>query len=222
MPIPEKRRIWLVASSPNPQKSYLEAISQHLNPEDLIYGVDGGFQIALQQGWIPYAFFGDGDSVALDLVKNYALIHADLEVHIFSTDKDASDLEIALRHAVKKMGFEIIIINGMDGRSDHTLFNFLLCSIDPTRIHIWDTEGTFMMLRPQSSRIFKFAAPTTFSLIPFQTCKGVCIQNAKYPLDHENIGGSSRTLSNITIQDSETIITFEAGLLGIYFVGHYL
>lgn len=85
----------------------------------LVIAADRGVDHALSLGVVPDLAVGDFDSVSPD---GLARLHAaGIPLHRHPTDKDATDLELALDVALEAGARRLIVIGGDGGRLDHLL-----------------------------------------------------------------------------------------------------
>ena len=85
---------------------------------------DGGALRARKFGLKPHTIIGDLDSLTAPQVEQFA---ADgTEILRFPTQKDETDLELALSWCLDNQASEIVIIGALGGRIDQTLANIIL------------------------------------------------------------------------------------------------
>lgn len=178
-----------------------------IGKNDYIICADGGYRHALNLGITPDIVVGDMDSAGIALDG--------LNTEIYPTEKDLTDGEIAVRHAVDKTDCDdIIILGGIGDRFDHTLCNVFLLKIisdaGKKGVIINETNEIYMT----SSQITLTGMPgDTVSIIPIVKANGIMTQNLKYALDNFNLEfGTSRGISNIMLKELCTI-TVDDGLL---------
>ncbi|MBM4235380.1 MAG: thiamine diphosphokinase [Firmicutes bacterium] len=196
----QPKRIVIIANGDleNP-KFYRELLCE----DDYIICADGGSRHARTLGLTPDLIIGDLDSVdPLALPKA-----ADLKPEVISypAEKDYSDLELAVGHAVKLKPQEILIIGALGGsRVDHSLFNLMLLILPleagiPARII--DHRQELVLIEDD---ITVECLPGSYvSLFPITAeVDGVTTEGLRYPLQKELLQhGSSRGLSNELIGD---------------------
>ena len=93
--------------------------------DDYIICADGGTRHALALGLKPNLIVGD-----LDSVTDVELKIASAKIVQYPRNKNETDLELALNHALVKKTSSILIIGALGGRLDQTLGNISLLS-DP-------------------------------------------------------------------------------------------
>jgi len=95
-----------------------------LSDEAFVVAADSGVEHALALGWRVDLVVGDLDSADPAAIEGATAGGAVVERH--PTDKDATDLELALE-AVRDRGCErVVVVGGHGGRLDHFLANALL------------------------------------------------------------------------------------------------
>jgi thiamine pyrophosphokinase len=95
----------------------------------LVVAADGGAQRLAASGARPHVVVGDLDSCSTTLVAELEAAGVMIERH--PGDKDASDAELAVEHAVAAGADEIVLLGALGGmRLDHEVANLLLVA-DP-------------------------------------------------------------------------------------------
>ena len=82
---------------------------------DLVICADGGYDRAKASGVVPHLLLGDMDSV-----ENRDFVG---ETYKFPCEKDETDCELAISHALERGSDEIILTCALGGRIDHALAN---------------------------------------------------------------------------------------------------
>ncbi len=187
--------------------SYLEHpvhIPSLLEPDDYIVCLDGGYDIALQQGVRPHLLLGDFDSMQAPLPEDPAI-----QVRRYPPEKDYTDLELAFRILDPEKTPEILVIGGLGGRLDQTLTNVQMLAnytagpAEPgyRRITLMDGcnqcfaikgDGAVSVCRiPRREHCY-------LSFLPLSDqCCGLTIRGAKYLLEDADIlRGASHCVSN--------------------------
>ncbi|MDQ0159138.1 thiamine diphosphokinase [Alkalibacillus salilacus] len=162
-------------------------------------GVDSGAKILSHSlNEFDYAV-GDFDSVTSE---EFAVIQ-DLchDVRIHPSEKDDTDLEIAINLAISLNPDQVLIFGAMGGRRDHEWVNLMLLqSFIPHQIDAWlcDKQNEITLKKPGTYSINR---DHTFPYISFlamtETVENLTLHGFKYPLDCQSIkSGSSLTVSN--------------------------
>lgn len=104
----------ILCGGPAPNSNVVKHIPSH----DYLIAVDSGLDHARNLGLHPNLVIGDFDSISdsgLSWVKKQKI-----EIKQFSTNKDKSDLELALDEA-KRIGDSVFVVGSDSGRFDHVL-----------------------------------------------------------------------------------------------------
>jgi len=191
----QPKRIVIIANGDLENPAFYREI---LREDDYIICADGGSRHAKTLGLTPDLIIGDLDSVdPLALPKPGVLKP---EVISYPTEKNSSDLELAVEHAVELKPQEILIIGALGGsRVDHSLFNLMLLKRPlaaqiPARIVDQHQELLMIMDRLE----IEGQSGDYLSLFPLTAAvEGVTTTGLKYPLDNETLQfASSLGLSN--------------------------
>ena len=166
-----------------------------------------------KMGRMPDVVIGDMDSLQDE--QQSRLKTAGIEMRVFPSDKDQSDLELAMLHA-KERGADVIhVLAGLGRRWDHSLVNLLLAAqaeLKDIEVIFWHGVQRLMLVRNK----MELSEPvgTRISLIPVGgDAEGVSTRGLSYPLrDEDLIFGSSRGVSNSFAQEKVSVAV-KAGLL---------
>jgi thiamine pyrophosphokinase len=189
-----------------------------LPPDEIVIAADGGAFHCLRYG-IPINFvIGDFDSLSTKEISK--LLEADIDFIRHSTDKDETDLELALNHALKLGATDITLYGVLGGRWDMSIANILLLatpSFTKIRFKIMDENTTGYLLRGGNTLNLKGRKGTIVSAIPLDNrTKGITYQGLIWSLNNEYLKfGTSRGLSNVMIS-TEAKITLEEGILLVF------
>jgi len=187
--------------------SHVEWVSKaDLKPYSLIIGVDRGAFVLLQKGIVPDAAIGDFDSVTKEEMKE---IQTNIDVvEQYSTDKDQTDLELAVTYALKQNPEEIALFGVTGGRLDQSLSAIHLLQ----KIHkqhcrvVMKDEQNNMVLVSGKYRIPKTNQFSYMSVLPFTEEIVVSITGCQYGLHKFTMRkGTTRGVSNEIISDSAEI-----------------
>lgn len=188
-------KIIIVASSPIKtfQKLY------HLNPSDYFIGLDGGCEELIKRNIIPDIAIGDFDSTEqLEMIQKKAL-----ETVVFPSQKNETDLELALMHITHIQGAKDIIIevyDALSGRLDHELLAiYLLQKYHEYKIKLIDEKNSIQLVREKETIVLHGESTEYFSILPIEESI-ISIKNAMYPLD------------KVRIQKNDTYTTSNAPL----------
>ena len=184
---------------------------------DLLIAVDGGLRHCLLLGNPPDVLIGDLDSATASELESLDGSHT--EIIRYQTEKDQTDLELALEYAQSRNVTHLTLAGVSGGRTDQMLCNWLLLgqarwnfSIDV----IDDTGCGYLVLADQSRRIAVESGATISLMSLTQSAAGVTTDGLKYPLtDAELPLGSSLGISNVAC-GNEFLISISQGVLLAY------
>lgn len=189
----------------------VEKASALIKQDDFIICADGGTHHALTLGLIPNLIIGDMDS----LPPSFQISTFNGEVLQFPRDKNETDLELAISHAITLNPSEILIIAALGGRIDQTLANIaLLAHFQLATFNLKLTDGLEEILLCKDQVEINGRSGDIISLIPWQgNVEGVTTQNLKWKLNNEILFfDKTRGISNEMISDT-AIISIKKGLL---------
>jgi thiamine pyrophosphokinase len=181
--------------------------------EAIWVGVDRGVVTLLKAGIIPVKAFGDFDSITeaeLEWVRTRLS-----EVEIWPSEKDQTDMDIAIDWALAQKPDKIRIFGATGGRLDHLFGNVqLLIKNVKTNIEIIDRQNIITAHEPGEYMIENNPAFRYISFIPVTLdVKGITLKGFKYPLTNCHIQlGSTLCISNELIQSCGTF-SFSEGIL---------
>ena len=179
---------------------------------DYLICADGGLEKVSNYGIIPDIIIGDFDSVASNVLKQY---ENRIPIEKFPSEKDFTDMELAVELAVSK-GYKNIILTGASGsRLDHTLGNILLMEKyfkDGVNISIIDNNNEMKIISDNSELFIEYKEGYFISIIPItEFIQGLCLEGFKYNLDNVDVErGSTLCISN-QIKDNKGKITLQKG-----------
>ena len=164
-----------------------------LQPGDYVICADGGTRHALALGLRPNLLVGDLDSVSDEHLRTAE--EGGAEIMRYSSDKNETDLELALRHARERRPDAIVIVAALGARLDQTLGNLSLLS-DPSfaALDVCFDDGLeeaffcYGESEPLSrtSREIRGRSGDVVSLIPWGApVEGVHTKGLKWPLSDE-------------------------------------
>jgi thiamine pyrophosphokinase len=185
-----------------------------LRPDDFILCADGGTRHALAMDLAPRLVIGDFDSLS-----PHEIVEAEskgAQIVRYPHDKNETDLELAIDHALDLEPSAILILGALGNRLDQTLGNIALLS--DTRLVAMDVrlddgleEAFFCRGR---SDLSGGTAGDIVSLIPWGgAAQGVRTEGLKWPLHDETLySEKTRGISNELTGDSASV-SLSSGLL---------
>jgi thiamine pyrophosphokinase len=181
-----------------------------------VIAADSGADVALARGIAVDLAVGDFDSVTPAGLAALEAAGTRLERHPVA--KDASDLELALDHAIALEPERILVIGGAAGRLDHLAGELLLVAagkyaaatvdaqLGAALVHVVRGKRTLTGTPGELVSLFAVHGPAT----------GVVTEGLEYALDGETLHpGSTRGLSNVFVAADATVCVEAGVLLGI-------
>ena len=191
----------------------LEKARALIRPEDFILCADGGTRHALALGLTPNIVIGDLDSVTDE--ERRKMKEWGVAVIEFSRDKNETDLELAINHALTLNPESIFILAALGGRMDQTLANIALLSnssLVTRNLKITDGVEEIFFCRDQAK--VEGRSGDIVSLIPWLgEVTGVFTENLRWHLHHETLyPEKTRGISNEMTSDVATV-SITSGLM---------
>jgi thiamine pyrophosphokinase len=184
-----------------------------LRADDTIICADGGTRHVLALGLRPNLIIGDMDSAERDQLQK--LQAADVPIELFSHDKNETDLELAINHAVDLKPNQIIIIAALGGRLDQTLGNVaLLTDLRLATFDIRLDDGVEEVFICRGHAEVHGKSGELVSLIPWQgPVADILTKNLKWPLRSETLyPDKTRGISNEMLGETASV-SIGSGLL---------
>ena len=180
-------------------------------------GVDRGVFTLIQNGIQPHIAFGDFDSVSQEQLRE---IEAKVsKLFRFKTEKDETDMELALNWALDQKADRIQLFGATGGRLDHFFANVQLLtkrvlSGDPKEVFIIDRSNIVFIKGPGKYSLKKNSRYQYVSFVPVGgAVEGLTLDGFKYPLKDCHIPlGSTLCISNELISNCGTF-SFSEGIL---------
>jgi thiamine pyrophosphokinase len=203
------KRIIIFANGDLPN---LEKARALLHDDDFIIAADGGTRHVLALGKTPNIIIGDLDSATFDLRP---LTEKGTQVIRFSQDKNETDLELAIQHALTLNPEQVVILAALGGRLDQTLGNIALTSdLRPSTFDLRLDDGIEEVFFCRNECEINGTAGDLVSLIPWQgKVTGVITTNLKWSLQNEILyPEKTRGISNEMLNDKARV-QISSGLL---------
>jgi thiamine pyrophosphokinase len=190
----------------------LEAARGLVHADDLLIAADGGTRHILALGLTPHSIVGDLDSISFDLQP---LVDKGAQVVRFPGDKDETDLELTISHALTFHPDQVVIVAALGNRLDQTLANIGLISdmrLSSLDVRIDDGVEDALFCRDQVQ--VHGRSGDLVSLLPWQgEVAGVRTEGLKWPLKSETLyPQKTRGISNEML-GAEATVTIDSGLL---------
>lgn len=196
--------------------SYMECVTPDMAQElaesaDYIIAADGGQNRAREFGLQPDCVIGDFDSTTLN--EDFDCLYI-----TYPAEKDLTDTEAALTHALEKGCRNVILLGGMGGRLDHTMGNIGLLdkyynAFD--HMEFIDGKNKMELLKDSGRTLKRDARYKYFGLVSLNAeASGIDIRGAKYELTGASLERASTLgVSNEFSEDTVDIYVREGTLL---------
>ena len=200
------KRIVIFANGELPD---MEKARTFLHDDDFIIAADGGTRHALALGRIPNVIVGDLDS----LPSNFEVSKFDGEIILYPKDKNETDLELAIGHALTLNPEQVIIVAALGGRLDQTIGNITLL-LRPSSTVLRLDDGLEEVFFCSTECKINGTPGDIVSLIPWQgEVTGIVTTGLKWPLQNETLyPHKTRGISNELIEKTAAI-QIESGQL---------
>ncbi len=197
----------IIGNGQETDKSIIESIQY-----DYVICADGGLEKAKKYGLIPDTILGDFDSVNLSILKEY---ENKVPVEQFPSEKDYTDMELAVEFAISKGYKNIVLVGAAGTRLDHTMGNIMLMERyykEGINITIIDNNNELQIISDNWDLTINYKEGYYISIIPLtDSIEGLNLEGFKYNLNNVNVQrGSTLCISN-QISDSKGRITLKKG-----------
>ena len=181
-----------------------------------VVAADSGLEQAARLGLAVDLVIGDFDSV--DAAALAAAKDAGATIESYPAEKDYTDLELAVRAAVRLGARRVVVVGGWGGRIDHALANLLLLgSPEYAALHL-EAIGAGGRLIAIHDRVELTGDPGDLVtlLAVGQPAYGVRTSGLRYPLRGETLEpGSTRGVSNEFTTSTATVEVERGALLAV-------
>jgi thiamine pyrophosphokinase len=195
----------------------LDKARRLLRADDIIICADGGARHALALGLQPNLIVGDMDSAEPDQLQK--LKDANIPIKLFSHDKNETDLELAINHALDLKPNQIMIVGALGGRLDQTLGNIsLLTDLRLSTFDIRLDDGVEEIFVCRARTQVHGKSGDLVSLIPWQgPVANVRTENLKWPLRSETLyPDKTRGISNEMLGGTASVSIGSGSLLVVH------
>ncbi|HEX7620848.1 MAG TPA: thiamine diphosphokinase [Anaerolineales bacterium] len=191
----------------------LEQVRRLIRPADIFLAADGGTRHALALGLVPSLVIGDLDS--LNDEDRRTLEAARTEIRRYPSNKDETDLELALHYGVETGFDQILIVAALGDRLDQTLGNLaLLTGSSLAGLDVRVDDGVEQAWFVRTNATVEGNPGDIISLIPWGgEVTGITTDGLRWPLRDETLQPhKTRGLSNELIGETASI-SLKSGLL---------
>lgn len=187
------------------------SLHQLIRPDDYLIAADGGANHCLAIERLPHALIGDLDSVSPAMVDDFHRAQVYVERH--PADKDQTDLELALDHALtiatRSPLDAILLVGALGGRLDQMLGNVLILGQRewPIPVLLVDGNTQAQLIPPGLPVTLHVAIGDTVSALPLSDrVTGITYTGMRYPLQNHTLTlGSTRGMSNEVVALPATV-----------------
>lgn len=177
-------------------------------------GVDHGVYLLLKAGIIPEYTYGDFDSIT---EEERQFIDEKLDIDPVESEKDDTDLEIALLDLTSRGYTSIDVYGATGGRLDHLLGNTQMLlheKLTDVKIRIIDRQNVVELLDKGRHAVFKNKKMKYVSFLPMYDGTMLTLEAFKYPLERSELFlGSTLTISNEFMGDKGFVETTDPILM---------
>ncbi|AFG34818.1 thiamine diphosphokinase [Fervidobacterium pennivorans DSM 9078] len=145
---------------------------------DILIAVDGGANELRKRKIYPNVVIGDMDSISEGLLKEYK--EKEIECIVYPTEKDETDLELAIRYAIRKGFEEVEIINWLGERVDMLFAMVGILAKYSKDIKIKAVSEKIEVGVVYSEEVLKAVSGETWSILAFPEAE-LEIEGFKYP-----------------------------------------
>lgn len=184
---------------------------------DLLIAADGGAKHCRALGLTPHIVVGDLDSLTPG--ERAALERAGARFEVHPARKAETDLELALRVALREGAHEVLILAALGERWDQSLANVLLLAhpdFASLALRLADGPDTLWVVRDRA--VVRGAPGDTLSLLPLAGgADGVTLAGLEYPLTDSPLRfGHTTGVSNVFTAPEATISVRRGLLLAVH------
>lgn len=171
---------------------------------------DGGQMIARNYNILPDVVIGDFDSTSID--EKFDCLYI-----TYPAEKDITDAEASLNHAVEMGCDDVTCYGGIGGRLDHMLGNISILSkySEKMKLRFLDDRNYLTMVTNGSIVLPKSLRYHYFGVVPLdREARGVTISGAKYQLSNVDMKRASTLgISNEVSGDAARVSVKKGSLL---------
>ncbi len=180
----------------------LEQARRHIRAGDRLICADAGARHAIAMGLVPDVVVGDMDSLSPE--QRVALAEAGVRFEVYPALKDKTDLELALRLAVREGATEIDLLATQGGRLDQSLANLLLLARPEwasLRVRVIEGHQAAWVMRGGQATEVPGVAGDILSLVPLAAdVTGVYLSGVRWPLHAATLTrGDTLSISNALV-----------------------
>ncbi len=194
-------------------------VLERLPDRRYVVAADSGLDEVARLGLSPDVVIGDMDSVSASALR---AAQADgVTLHRHPRDKDATDLELSLRHAAERGHRHVVVFGGYGGRTSHLLGNALVLAADTfatMRIEWHVGATTLTVAHPGTGATASGEPGDLVSLLAAGgDASGIVTTGLRWPLRAETLrSGSTRGISNELLSNTASVSLERGSLLVLH------
>ncbi len=201
------KSIFLIA---NGQCDLSEKQIDELRSANYLIAVDGGINHCVTLGLVPNEYVGDSDSSQTTILKKFP----NILVHQFPQDKSETDLQLAIKVALKLHPETIRVFSALGYRNDHLLQNIQLLTHYPGLLVL--ESGTETLFALSKKKTILVRPGQTLSLFPLNgPVHGITTEGLRWELKNATLDKHFASISNVCTKNEVTIHVEEGDLICI-------
>jgi len=218
-PVPPEPMILLVIGG---DPALAVRLPHRVPPGSVVVAADSGLDQLVAAGIAAHHVVGDLDSVSAEALQ--AAVDAGAEVHRHPADKDATDIELALRLAVHHLApahglRRLLVVGAGGGRLDHLLADVFVLTgpaLAPLDVTARLGTATVTVVRPGAGRTIGGTPGEQVSILPAHgSAAGVTTTGLRWALlDADLVPGTTRAVSNELLGSSASV-AIAAGVVAV-------
>lgn len=182
------------------------------SPGDLLIAADGGYKYLSELSLRPDLLVADFDSLTVSAPD-------DIPVMRFKSEKDDTDMGLAISEGIRHGYTEFYLYGGTGGRADHTFANYqALISLARRGMRgCLVGENSLTTAITDSSLLLNPLASGTVSVFAIDNrCEGVSIKGLKYEVDHAPLTNDFPLGVSNEMIGKPAVISVEKGTLLVF------
>lgn len=173
----------------------LDKIAKRIQAHEYVIAVDGGLCYCEQMGIVPNLIIGDLDSAPFELLGRYPTI----PVRRYLTDKDETDLELAVQATYSPEVERITVFGALEKRTDHAVGNLHLIRRYPQKVFLETEDETVFAIEGDIEIPCSIGQMVSF--LPLGgPVTGVCSKGLKWELRDASFTKNFLSISNVCLE----------------------
>lgn len=203
-------------------------IRLHVNNEDMVIAVDGGFRYIKTQKIEPHILIGDFDSLGYD-PQEKEKFSSDTKILKYPSEKDDTDMELAIAEGLRAGYEQFYLLGGQGGRVDHTFANIQSMrrlAQSGKKVVLYGMDFHMTVIANDTFKLQKnlfeeqSEAPLVSVFALSDQAEHVTIKGAKYEVEDVTLSADTPLGVSNCYCDEEIQITVGKGTLLILWQGH--